>query len=378
MCARFGADSGGARAHLLHRLGDEVVGQLGDILAPLAQRRHLDRNHAQPKVQVLAEFPRGDQGLEVLVGRRDHARLELERLDAADPVELALLQHAQQLGLQLDRQVADFVEEDRAGVGHLEFAGAPLGRAGERAALVPEQLALEQAMRNRGAVDGDERRAPSRRFEMNRARDQLLAGAALAAEQDGRVVGDHAPDQLINFLHRGAAADYLAADQLAIDLVLQAIQVRGLRADFNRALDGGRDQVEIGERLGQVVVRAALHRLDRVVHRAGGGDHDDQRADAFAMRGRQHVESAGARHDDVEQGDVESIAAQRRERGRAVDGLVDAMAVGFKPMAQNEADGGIVVGDQNSRAGARLLHPFGEVLARYACAHGGGAHGLQS
>ncbi len=210
---------------------------------------------------------------------------------------------------------------------------------------MPEQLALEQAVRNRRAVDGDEWRAPSRRFEMDRARDQLLAGAALAAEQNGRVVGDDASDQFVNFLHRGAAPDYLAADELAIHLVLEAVEIRGLRADFHRALDRSRDQIEIGERLGQVVVSAALHRLDRVVHRARRRDHDDQRADSFAVRGRQHVEAAVARHDDIEQSDVESIAAQGSERGRAVDRLVDAMPVGFEPMPQNEADRGVVVGD---------------------------------
>ena len=204
---------------------------------------------------------------------------------------------------------------------------------------------------------------------MNRARDQLLAGAALAAQQNGGVVGDDAPDQLVDFLHRGAAADYLAADELAIDFVLEAVEIGGLRADFDRALDRGGDQVEIGERLGQVVVRAALHRLDRVVHRARGGDHDDERADAFAVRGGQHVETAVARHDDVEQGDVEAIAAQGGERRGAVDCLFDAMAVGFEPMPQDEADGGIVVGDQDRSAGAGILHAFSEVLVRCGCAH---------
>ena len=197
---------------------------------------------------------------------------------------------------------------------------------------MPEQLALEQAVRDSRAVDGDERRPPSRRLEMNRARHQLLAGAALAAQQNGRVVGDHASDQLVNFLHRGAAADYLAADELAAHLVLQTVEIRGLRADFHRALDRRGDQVKIGERLGQVIVRAALHRLDRVVHRARRGDHDDQRADGFAVRCGQYVEAAVAGHDDVEEGDVEAIAAQCGERGRAVDRLFDAMAVGFEPM----------------------------------------------
>ena len=59
-------------------------------------------------------------------------------------IDLALLQDAQQLGLQRRRQLADLVEEQRAAVGLLERPTLPLGGAGERAALVAEELALEQ------------------------------------------------------------------------------------------------------------------------------------------------------------------------------------------------------------------------------------------
>ena len=55
--------------------------------------------------------------------------------------------------------------------------------AGERALLVAEQLALEQRRGNRGAVDGDERPVAARAQRVERAREQLLAGAALAAQQ---------------------------------------------------------------------------------------------------------------------------------------------------------------------------------------------------
>ena len=43
-----------------------------------------------------------------------------------DALELALLQHPQQRDLRLRRQLADLVEEERAAVGQLEAAGAPL------------------------------------------------------------------------------------------------------------------------------------------------------------------------------------------------------------------------------------------------------------
>src|SRR5690606_1006727 len=101
---------------------------------------------------------------------------------AADAHELALLEHAQQLRLRSARHLADLVEEERAAVGELEEAFALADRAGERALLVAEQLGLEQRLRHRGDVGGDERPVPARRQRVDAARYALLAGAALAGD----------------------------------------------------------------------------------------------------------------------------------------------------------------------------------------------------
>ena len=62
-----------------------------------------------------------------------------------------------QLGLQPHVHFGDFVEQQRAAVGLLEFADAPRDRAGEGALLVAEQLGFEQSFGNGGAIDADER-----------------------------------------------------------------------------------------------------------------------------------------------------------------------------------------------------------------------------
>ena len=79
-----------------------------------------------------------------------------DRLAAADALDHALLEEAQQLDLERQRDVADLVEEQSAALGQLDLAGVGLDRAGERASLVAEQLGLEQILGDRGAVDGDE------------------------------------------------------------------------------------------------------------------------------------------------------------------------------------------------------------------------------
>ena len=61
------------------------------------------------------------------------------------------------------RQIADLVEEERAALRQLDLAGHAAIGAGERAALVAEELALDELDRQRRAVDGDERPGLPRR-----------------------------------------------------------------------------------------------------------------------------------------------------------------------------------------------------------------------
>jgi hypothetical protein len=85
---------------------------------------------------------------EILVGGCDDPHIDDAHGHlAADPVELALGQHAQQSGLERRGHVADLVEEQGAAVGLLEAAGAARLGAGERALLVAKQLGLEQLSR---------------------------------------------------------------------------------------------------------------------------------------------------------------------------------------------------------------------------------------
>src|SRR5512144_284645 len=67
---------------------------------------------------------------------------------------------------------------------------------GERAALVAEQLALDQVARQRTTVDRDEVSGPGGGI-VDRTSDELLAGAGFTADQDGDLrAGD--PVQLID------------------------------------------------------------------------------------------------------------------------------------------------------------------------------------
>src|SRR5205823_5193133 len=119
----------------------------------------------------------------------------------AQTFELALLQEAQELGLQPGRQVADLVEEQRAALGGLDAAGLIAHRARERALRMAEELTGQELLRQGGAVDGDERAVAPLALEMHRARQHALAGAARAAEEHRNVRLRGAADDLHDRAH---------------------------------------------------------------------------------------------------------------------------------------------------------------------------------
>ena len=96
---------------------DEVAGQQGNILRAFAQRWDADWEHVQAIVQVAAEFAILHHFFQVAMGGRYQSHVDLLRSVAAQPFKLTFLQSAQQLGLNLDRNIPDLIEEERALVG---------------------------------------------------------------------------------------------------------------------------------------------------------------------------------------------------------------------------------------------------------------------
>src|SRR5512138_3225060 len=131
--------------------------QRGDVLDPVAQGRDADGEYAEPVVQVAAKAPRRHQLGQVLVGRGDQSYVHPPRIRRAEPLELPVLKDAEQLGLKLWRKVSHFVQEQRASVRQLESTQLAGDGARECASLVPEELALQETLRNRGTVRPDVR-----------------------------------------------------------------------------------------------------------------------------------------------------------------------------------------------------------------------------
>ena len=126
---------------------------------------------------------------------------------AADALETALLQHAQQLDLHLQRHVADLVQEQRAAFGKLEAADAGRQCAGKCAFFMAEQLAFQKIRGNGAAIHRHERMSRPARQLVNVARHHFLAGAGLAQDQHIGIEGSDLLDEPMHRAHgaRGAA-----------------------------------------------------------------------------------------------------------------------------------------------------------------------------
>src|SRR5205085_6944376 len=89
--------------------------------------------------------------------------------------------------LRAHRQRVDPVEVERAARRGLQEARLLRDRAGERAALVPEELALEELVGHRREVDAHERPFRAARALVEEPGEAVLAGAGSPEEEHRRV-----------------------------------------------------------------------------------------------------------------------------------------------------------------------------------------------
>src|SRR6478735_1531559 len=246
----------------------------GHVTRALRERRDFHDDLREAVIEILAEAAVGDHRFQVLVRCANDARVDCYRLPPADPLDDPLLEEAQQLHLERQRNVADLVEEQGAAFGKLDLADVRFDGAGKGAALIAEQLGLQEVLGNGGAIDRDEAPLAATLF-MNRAREQLLAGAA-CAEQHGRHIRIGDPlDRLSDLEHFRRGGDNRAKDG-ARDTRFQTpvlgfdfVQVERPRDDQPKLIDVDRLFVE--------VVSAHPDRLQRAVARPVPGRDDNLR-----------------------------------------------------------------------------------------------------
>jgi len=134
-------------------------------------------------IEIGPEAPFLNGGFEIPVGRYDQPDVHGDFLDAADAKEARAIQHAEQFHLEPCVQLAILVEKQSSAIRHFEQTRLGGVGAAEGALFVAEQLALQQILRQRGAVYVHPRLRRARGEMMDRSRDDFFSRPAFAGDQ---------------------------------------------------------------------------------------------------------------------------------------------------------------------------------------------------
>ena len=197
----------------------------------------------------------------------------------------------------------------------------------------PERLAnplvvrrFEQ-VREQGAVDQDERTVTPRALGVHHPGDELLAGAAIAHEDDTGVAARHDRGAIRERPHRWREGDELGAGpprHHAFPRRLELAQERSLRRDGPE--DVPHELVGV-ERLGHVARRAVAQRVDHVGNARVARHHDDRRLGRLATDAPEEREPVDPGHPHVADGDVEGLLPDELRSLRPIGGLGHVMAL---------------------------------------------------
>ena len=108
---------------------------------------------------------------------------------------LLFLEHAKKRCLRRERQIADFVEQQRPFLAAAHQAGPILRRTREGALAIPEQLGFDEGRWQRAAIDGEEG-ARAAGDVVDGGRDHFFPGARLAPDQDRHARARHEHEAL--------------------------------------------------------------------------------------------------------------------------------------------------------------------------------------
>ena len=234
-------------------LPEEMVHQEGNILAPLPERRHLELNDVEPVKEIFPERVFPDLLFEVAVRGGDDPDVGLLVGDPPDPPEFLFLQDAQQLSLELERHLADFVKKEGPTFRLFEETGPVDNGPGEGALLVAEELALHERLGDRAAVHRHKRLVLPRAVVVDGPGDEFLASAAFPEDQDVGHAGGDLFDEPVEVAHLLALADETAEAEPLLHLLAQPLVFTLEIALLQGVADQNLDFLDL-ERLGNVVV----------------------------------------------------------------------------------------------------------------------------
>src|SRR4029079_18248966 len=275
---------------------NEMTRQERNVFGPLAQGRNLDRHHIETEEQVFSKFIPLHFLRQLLIRRGDETRANFFHLHATDRPHLAFFQHAQQLGLKRQRQIADLIKKQGPAGPPLDETELVANCTGDCTAHMPEQFALNRAFGKGGAVHHLKRSAPLSAQVVDRPRNEFLAGTGFSNDQRrrldpsrGRNEGRHIPES------RTDAHQFFELNTFG--LLRRLVPKENFR-DPHRAMDTRR-QIELFERLGDIIEATTPHGLDRRIDRVNPTDDDHRNPTVPGLNPSKQLDAAHPRQPNV-------------------------------------------------------------------------------
>ncbi len=184
---------------------------------------------------------------------------------------------------------------------------------------------------------------------MNRASHQLLAGPALPQDENGDVGRRDLLDLARYLPHDGSAGDETPEGATLAQLAPQPMDLARRLGPVQGSLEEDLEARGV-EWLGQVVVGALLHRLDRALDGALAREHDDRRVGVVGPQGREEGETVHAGHDEVTDHDGGRLLRRALQRLDAIPGARDLVPPESEEVGEPLAGGVVILDDQNTMA----------------------------
>src|SRR6476660_2876610 len=108
-------------------------------------------------IKIFAKFPLPYPITQGNVGCANDPSICLQHSFGAEPLEFAVLEHAQDLYLRQRTHVRDFVKKNCPGVREFKFSFHRLLRPSERALFMTKELTLEQSIAHGRGIERNER-----------------------------------------------------------------------------------------------------------------------------------------------------------------------------------------------------------------------------
>ena len=190
------------------RMAQQQAGHQGqDVAFALAQWGHAQLESANAEIQIFAKLAIRNGHTQVFVGGRNDANINGHLAFRAQACEQTFLQNAQQLGLQVHRHLANFIQEQSAALGLFKQSFEFFLGAGECAFFVAKQHVVNQLLWQSGAVQTNKRATCTLRRLVQHTRQNFFTRTSWAFNE-----GCH-----IGLRHTLGQGQQMTADRIYID-----------------------------------------------------------------------------------------------------------------------------------------------------------------